>query len=67
MGGTGVANTLPAGVNTGEMQNRIYDSGYGNFTQTNDYSFDATKTVYADWTKVTVYYKGALVWGTEPP
>ena len=65
--GTNPANTLPAGVNTGEMQNRIYDSGNGYFTQTNDYSFDATKTVYADWTKVTVYYKGALVWGTEPP
>jgi type II secretory pathway pseudopilin PulG len=65
--GANPANTLPAGLDTGDIQNHIYDSGYGNFTQTNDYSFDATKTVYADWTKVTVYYKGTLVWGTEPP
>jgi type II secretory pathway pseudopilin PulG len=65
-GGTGVANTLPAGANTDEVQTRINDSGWGNFNQTNDYSFDATKTAYADWTKVTVYYKGTLVWGTAP-
>jgi len=65
--GANPANTLPAGVNTGEIQNRINNSpSYGWFTQTNDYSFDATKTAYADWTKVTVYYKGTLVWGTEP-
>ena len=65
-GGTGVANTLPGGANTGEIQTRINDSGWGWYTQTNDYSFSASKTSYADWTKVTVYYKGALVWGTEP-
>ena len=58
---------LPAGANTDEIQTRIYDSAFGFFTETNDYSFDATKTAYADWTKVTVYYKGNLVWGTEPP
>ena len=33
----------------------------------NDYSFDVTKTVYADWTKVTLYRNGVLIWGTEPP
>ena len=37
-----------------------------NYTQTNDYSFDATKTSYADWTKVTLYRNGVLVWGVEP-
>jgi hypothetical protein len=66
-GGTGAANVLPAGANTNEIQTRINDSAYGTFTQTGDYSFDATKTAYANWTKVTVYYKGTLVWGTEPP
>ncbi len=66
LGGTGAANTLPAGVNTGEIQSRIYDSAWGWYTQTGDYSFDSTKTSYADWAKVTVYYKGTLVWGTEP-
>ncbi len=65
-GGTGAANTLPAGANTDEIQTGINDSASGTYTQTNDYSFDATKTSYADWTKVTVYYKGILFWGTEP-
>jgi len=65
--GANPVNTLPASANTGEIQNRFYNSLYNNYTQTNDYSFDATKTVYTDWTNVTVYYKGTLVWGTEPP
>jgi hypothetical protein len=37
------------------------------YTQTNDYSFDATKTALADWTHVTVYRQGTLIWGIEPP
>jgi hypothetical protein len=36
------------------------------FTQTGDYSFDATKTAFANWNKVTVYRNGVLVLGTEP-
>jgi type II secretory pathway pseudopilin PulG len=64
--GTYPVNTLPAGTDTGEIQTRIYDSAYGWFTQTGDYSFDASKTAYADWTKVTVYHQGVLVWGTAP-
>jgi type II secretory pathway pseudopilin PulG len=66
-GGTGTANTLPAGTNTDQIQTRITDSSWSWYNQTNDYSFDATKTAFANWTKVTVYYKSALVWGTEPP
>jgi hypothetical protein len=37
------------------------------YTQTNDYSFDATKTALTDWTHVTVYRLGTLIWGIEPP
>jgi cellulose 1,4-beta-cellobiosidase len=36
------------------------------FDQTNDYSFDPTKTSYANWTHMTLYQGGTLVWGTEP-
>ncbi|MCL6537196.1 MAG: cellulose binding domain-containing protein, partial [Acidothermus sp.] len=32
---------------------------------TNDYSY-GTNTVYQDWSRVTVYVGGVLVWGTEP-
>jgi hypothetical protein len=37
-----------------------------NYSDANDYSFDSTKTDYADWTRITVYRAGALIWGTEP-
>ncbi len=37
------------------------------FTQTGDYSFDPTKTSLIDWTQVTVYQNGVLIWGIEPP
>jgi len=37
-----------------------------NFTQTGDYSFDPTKTALADWTQVTMYQNGVLIWGIEP-
>jgi hypothetical protein len=43
-----------------------FHKDWTNYTQTNDYSFDATKTSYADWTKVTLYRNGVLVWGVEP-
>jgi cellulose 1,4-beta-cellobiosidase len=37
------------------------------FTQTGDYSFDASKTAFTDWTQVTMYQNGTLIWGIEPP
>jgi len=52
---------------TGEIQIAIHDSSYQlKYTQSNDYSFDATKQEYADSATVTLYYCGQLVWGTEP-
>ncbi|HEX2924728.1 MAG TPA: dockerin type I repeat-containing protein, partial [Ruminiclostridium sp.] len=38
-----------------------------NFTQTGDYSFNASMSAAADWNKVTVHYQGdVLCWGTPP-
>ena len=34
--------------------------------ESNDHSYDITKTALADWNKVTLYRNGALIWGTEP-
>jgi hypothetical protein len=48
------------------IQARYYSDVGATFTQTNDYSFDATKTAFANWNKITVYRNGTLVWGTEP-
>ena len=57
------AGSIAAGGTSGEIQNRVSKSDWTNFTQTNDASFDATKTAFADWNKVTVYRNGVLVWG----
>jgi Cellulose binding domain len=57
---------LDPGTSTGTIQARFYGNGYPTFTQTNDYSFDPTKTTFADSTTVTLYQNGTLVWGTEP-
>jgi len=60
------AGNLAPNASTGDIQSRFSKSDWSNFTQTNDASYSATATSYIDWKKVTVYYKGALVWGTEP-
>jgi hypothetical protein len=39
---------------------------WSNYDETNDYSFDATKTAFSDWNRVTLYRNGVLVWGIEP-
>jgi hypothetical protein len=48
------------------LQARYHTSTFASLTQTNDYSFDATKTAFASWDKITVYRNGTLVAGTEP-
>ncbi|HEU4326836.1 MAG TPA: glycoside hydrolase family 9 protein, partial [Roseiflexaceae bacterium] len=60
------SGTLGAGASSGEVQSRVNKSDWSNFSESNDYSFDGTRTSFADSTRVTVYYKGALVWGVEP-
>jgi endoglucanase len=67
-GGDGTANTLPGGAQTGEVQNRMFDQrNHIQFNQENDWSFDPTKTVFEDWTRVTVHYRGNVVcWGQSP-
>ncbi|HEU4328504.1 MAG TPA: cellulose binding domain-containing protein [Roseiflexaceae bacterium] len=66
LGFTAGAGSLAAGATTGDIKNRINKSDWSNFNEANDYSFDSSKLAYADWSRVTVYYRGALVWGTEP-
>ena len=48
------------------VQARYHTSTFGSMGQTNDYSFDATKTAFTNYSKITVYRNGTLVWGTEP-
>jgi hypothetical protein len=49
-----------------EVDTVLHKSDGSSFNQTDDYSFDPTKTTFADWSRVTLYRNGVLVWGTEP-
>src|SRR5882672_682225 len=60
------AGSLAPGQQSGEIQTRLHNQDWSNYTEGNDYSYDATKTSFADWTRVTLYRNGTLVWGTEP-
>jgi hypothetical protein len=60
------APTLAAGANTSEIQLRFNKTGFSsNYNEADDYSYVA-RTTYATTTKVTAYYNGALIYGTEP-
>ncbi|WMT43488.1 fibronectin type III domain-containing protein [Paenibacillus sp. D2_2] len=63
---TSTAGSIAAGGQSGEIQLRMSKADWSNFDETNDYSYDATKTAYADWDHVTLYVNGVLVWGIEP-
>ena len=60
------AGSIAAGGQSGEIQTRFAKTDWSNYNETGDYSFDPTKTAFADWANVTLYRNGALVWGTEP-
>jgi mannan endo-1,4-beta-mannosidase len=60
------AGTLAPFGESGSIQNRLNKTDWSNYNQSNDYSFDASKTAFADWARVTLYWNGVLVWGTEP-
>ncbi len=42
------------------------DPAHDMYTQTNDYSFDATKTSLASWDHVVLLQGGTVLWGTVP-
>jgi endoglucanase len=60
------AGVIPAGGSSGEVQSRVAKDDWSFFDQSNDYSFDAAKTTYADWERIVLYRNGALVWGVAP-
>jgi endoglucanase len=68
LGGNGKRNVLPAGANTGEIQNRMYDRvNHVSFNQADDWSFDPSKTNPSDWDHLTVHYQGEVTcWGYGP-
>jgi hypothetical protein len=66
VGFTAGAGSIAAGGQSGEIQTRFAKTDWSNYNETGDYSFDPTKLSFADWTRVTLYRNGVLVWGVEP-
>ncbi len=60
------AGSLAANGDSGAVQLRFAHTNWANQDETNDYSYDPTKTAFADWNQVTLYHNGSLVWGIEP-
>ncbi|SDG18911.1 cellulose binding domain-containing protein [Chitinophaga filiformis] len=59
-----VAGKLYPLSNSGNIQYRIAKANWSNFNQANDYSYQAG--VLSLNAHATLYYKGQLIWGTEP-
>jgi hypothetical protein len=49
---------------TGNIQYRITKADWSNFNQSNDYSYKAG--AMSENSRITIYYRGQLVYGTEP-
>ncbi|GCE31777.1 hypothetical protein KDA_72610 [Dictyobacter alpinus] len=63
---TSGAGSLAAGANSGDIQNRFNKNDWSNYNENNDYSYNGSQTSFSPSTKITAYYRGQLVWGTEP-
>lgn len=63
---TAGAGSLAPGADTGDMQLRFHRADWQTVNQADDYSFDASRTTYGDFGKVTAKLGGATVWGTAP-
>ncbi|WP_170207718.1 cellulose binding domain-containing protein [Dictyobacter kobayashii] len=63
---TSGAGSLAAGATSAEIQDRFNKNDWSNYNQANDYSFNGSQTNYAPAPKITAYYQGHLIWGTEP-
>ncbi|MET7451383.1 cellulose binding domain-containing protein [Streptomyces sp. NPDC005574] len=66
IGFTPGAGSVTPNADTGDLQLRFYQSNWQTLRQSDDYSFNAARTSYADWTKVTAQLAGSTVWGTAP-
>lgn len=64
-GFTSEAGVLAAGQSI-EIQTRISKTDWSNYSQSDDYSFNATATAYVDSPLTTAYIDGTLAWGLEP-
>lgn len=66
IGFSAAAGSIPAGGQSGEIQIRFNKTDWSSYNESNDFSFDPTKTSFTAHPAVTLYRNGALVWGAEP-
>lgn len=64
---SGAGSLAASGGSTSDIQFHWNKNDFSNFTQTNDYSYNASTSSWTTTTNVTVYDNGALIYGTEPP
>ncbi|WP_230880876.1 cellulose binding domain-containing protein [Planomonospora sp. ID91781] len=57
---------LAPGTDTGDLELRFHRPDWRTFDQSDDHSFGAGRTSYADWDRATVHIGGRLVWGAQP-
>ena len=60
------AGNVAGGGNSGDIQVRLNKNDWSNYTEGNDYSYDAARSTLGDSVKVTLHRNGVRVWGTEP-
>jgi hypothetical protein len=60
------AGVIAPGSASGEIISRFAKVDWSGYDESNDYSFDPGKLAFADWSRVTLYRNGVLVWGVEP-
>ncbi len=58
------SGNLPAGAYI-DIQTRVTRNDWSNYNQSNDYSYKASGS-YIDWSRITAYNIGTLVFGEEP-
>ncbi|MFB6894514.1 cellulose binding domain-containing protein [Kitasatospora sp. NPDC056327] len=66
IGFTAAAGTVAPGADSGDLQLRLHRIDWQSVVQGDDYSFGATQTAYANWSKVTASVAGVPVWGVSP-
>lgn len=60
------AGSLAPGADTGDMQLRFHRADWQTLRQSDDYSFGAERSTYADWSRVTARLGGVTAWGEAP-
>jgi hypothetical protein len=60
------AGTVTSGGDSGEIHFRMTNAIQSNYDEMNDHSYSSGTTSFKDWSNVTLYRNGTLIWGTEP-